>query len=335
MQRTALVAGALLAMQAACAQNMITGEYWVDVDPGFGAATPFNPDLSGTTDDEAGLVFNIPTATLSVGMHTVGYRTMDDNATWSLTNLRPLYITAPPANATIVRTEYFLNTDPGWGGGSDADVDGSDDVTAATTANLSNAVVGMNTLFYRSLDADGHWSLTNHRPLYVADSSSGVIVTAESFWDVDPGFGEGDSLQNWTPGEDVVGIFNAVVPGIADLPNGNHLLYIRSKDSRGRWSLTNFHMDSVNVDFSNDVASLEITAGIRVYPNPFAETITVSATDAKPLRFILYDPQGKLVLDQVFTQQQIFDLKTHAAGMYQAYFWQEAKRIHAVNLVKQ
>jgi hypothetical protein len=93
-------------------------------------------------------------------------------------------------------------------------------------------------------------------------------------------------------------------------------------------------MDSVNVDFSNDHATLQATAGINVYPNPFAETMTVSATDAAPLRFILYDGQGRLVLDERFAQQGIFDLKRHASGVYQAYFWKDAKHIHAVKLVK-
>ncbi|MBP6392169.1 MAG: hypothetical protein KA352_14855, partial [Flavobacteriales bacterium] len=287
MTRTALLLACGLVTQLA-AQNIVTGEYWIDSDPGFGQATPITGQPTGADVDYA---FNIPTTTLSPGMHTIIYRTKQANGTWSHTNHRPLYVAAaPPANSNIVRTVYFLNSDPGWGGGTDANVDGAPEVADAnTTVDLASANVGMNTLFYRSQDASGRWSHTNHRPLYVADSSSGAIVRVEYFWDTDPGFGLSPLdtvLAN--PAADWSGTLVATVPlgiGLAD-----HLLFVRSRDSRGRWGLTNI-CDTVDVTGSTDVDELADKTGITVYPNPFAETITVQPSETKPLRVILYDPQ--------------------------------------------
>ena len=335
MLRLTMLVGIIPAALGTCAQNMVTGEYWVDTDPGFGAAFPFDPNLTGTPDETVQMTINPDdTPLLLPGTHTVGYRTMDDSGRWSLTNLRAVYIAPAPLNAEIIRTEYFLNTDPFWGNGHDANVSGSDDLPAvATTADLSDGHVGMNTLFYRTLDAERHWSITNHVPLYIADSSHGVVVRAESFWDVDPGFGGGDPLQNWTQGENVSGEFYVYVPDT--LTPGNHKLYIRSLDSRGRWSLTNWKADSVSVEQNTGLSDLSTNTGISVFPNPFTDAITVQPADAQPLRVILYDPQGKLVHDEVLNTSKRIDLSGLSNGAYTAFFWKDLERIHRVTVVKQ
>jgi hypothetical protein len=331
MLRNLLLAGTIPAMLGVCAQNMVTGEYWVDTDPGFGAATAFDPDLGGTPNEP--VEFDISTAELDPGMHTIGYRTMDATGKWSLTNLRPVYIAAAPSNAPLVRTEYFINSDPGWHSGTNAGVGGAPDVSEGILADLSGARVGMNTLYFRSLDANGRWSLTNHTPLYIADGSPVVVVHAESFWDEDPGFGQGDPVQGLISGADITGQLNVVVP--INIGWGNHRLYVRSRDSHGHWSLTNWQMDSINVTGTVDVSDLEREVGISTYPNPFTEGITVRTTDGLPLRVVLYDPQGKLVHDKVLTGETHIDLSGHAQGAYTAFFWKEAKRIHRITLIKQ
>lgn len=332
MLRILLLAGAIPAVLGACAQNMVAGEYWVDADPGFGEATPFGPDL-GDTPQEV-VQFNVATVDLSSGLHTIGYRTMDAMGRWSHTNMRPVYIVASPTNAVIVRTEYFLNTDPGWGAGLDADVDGAAEIPpTAITANLNGAVPGMNTLFYRTKDAHGHWSHTNRVPLYVENAPSGEIVAAESFWDLDPGFGQGDPVPGWTPSVDVSGQFNVMVP--IDIGWGYHKLYLRTRDSHDHWSLTNWQLDSVNVRGTVDVNDLAAQTGISTYPNPFTDGITVRTDDGQPLRVVLYDPQGKLVHDKLLTGTTHIDLAHHASGAFTAFFWKDRERIHRTTLIKQ
>lgn len=385
---------------------MMFGEYWVDTDPGWGQGTTF----SGLGQpDVASAPFQVPTGVLSIGMHTIGVRTKDANGHWSQTNVTPLYVAAAPqaadivrtvyfwntdanwssgtdadidgaqqvngqatvsltgttpgmntlfarsqdahgrwsltnatpvyvgvpdANAAIMRTEYFLNTDPGWGDGSDAGVSGADMIPpTATTANLASAVVGMNTLFYRSQDGHGHWGITNQVPLYVGAADENTeIVASESFWDEDPGFGQGDPVPDWIPGADVSGQFNIMVP--IDIGWGYHKLYVRTRDSHDHWSLTNWQLDSVSVTGTVDVNDLATQAGISVFPNPFTDAFTVQPADAQPLRVILYDPQGKLVHDEVLYTSKRIDLSGLSNGAYTAFFWKDLERIHRVQLVK-
>lgn len=115
---------------------------------------------------------------------------------------------------------------------------------------------------------------------------------------------------------------------------GGDTLAIRSHDTNGRWSLTNF-IDSVTVEFSNSVQALNEAIGLSVFPNPFTDAFTVQPADAQPLRVILYDPQGKLVHDEVLNTSKRIDLSGLSNGAYTAFFWKDLERIHRVTLVKQ
>ncbi|MBK6368744.1 MAG: T9SS type A sorting domain-containing protein [Flavobacteriales bacterium] len=165
--------------------------------------------------------------------------------------------------------------------------------------DLSNAVVGINTLFIRSRTSDGRWSLTNHSAIVVIDldTTIGVIDRIETFAlpGVDPGFGNADQHTVTGPGSEMTDyVFTAPIP--VDLVVYDTLM-VRSHDSRGFWSLTN----KVIVAGYTNVEDLASATNISVYPNPFAEGFTVKTEDGGPLRVILYDPQGKLVYDRVIT----------------------------------
>ena len=327
MARATLLFLAGLAVHWAWAQDMVTGEYWIDTDPGFGMAAPMPPQPQGIDVDYQ---FPVSTTALSPGMHTLAFRTKDASGRWSHTNHRPLFIAAaPPAESSIVRTEYFLNNDPGWGNGTDAGVDGAADIAdAGSTASVSDAVPGMNTLCYRSQDASGRWSHTNHRPLFVADSSSGVIVRVEYFWQDDPGFGQGSSSTVPSPAGDVPAyLFPAQVPsGVGALDT----LLVRTLDSCGRWS----HTNHVVLDVST--ATDELTAlGVRVFPNPFTERIMVQPTGTWPLHAALYDPAGRKVHERMLEGSTTIDLRDEACGTYTLLIGQAPGLIHRVVLVKQ
>jgi len=398
--------GVCTSMLAVRAQNMVACEYWVDSDPGWGSAVP----VAGVPvqPDVPGLQFAIPTGALTPGSHIVGVRTLDADGRWSLTRTIPVYVNPPLADADIVRSVYFWNSDAGWNSGTDADVDGAADVTGTVTASLNGTVTGMNHLFVRSLDANGHWSLTRALPIHVDEPDedvaiarteyfwnsdpgwglgvdagldgqpevsgqvplataaatdglntlfvrtkdvhghwsltrpipiltesepSGVVVAAESFWDEDPGFGSGDPVTAWSPGTDVQGAYDVMVP--LGLGLGGHRLFIRTVDSHGHWSLTNWKVDSVMVDGTTDTEELWTNAGIATYPNPFTERITVRSADGAPVRVVIYDPQGKQVHDKVLSGETSIDLREHSSGVYTAFFWKDTERIYTTTLIKQ
>ncbi len=332
MQRATTWLGALAVFSSAQAQNIIAGEYWIDQDNGFGS--PLNHALAITpTSNVTDTTYTVDLTGLAPGTHTIGIRTLDDSARWSLTNFTPVLITELPPLSNIVQVEYFLNQDPYFGGGDTAWL-GSDPDTAGIsfTADLSNAVPGTNTLFIRSRTADGKWSLTNHTPVLITvPDTAGVIDRIETFVlpGPDPGFGSADQYVVPSPGTDLMNeLFNAPVP--VDFVPGDTLM-IRSHDSRGSWSLTNH----VQVSEWTDVEHLANSTGISVFPNPFTDAFTVQPADAQPLRVILYDPQGKLVHDEVLTTSKRIDLSGLSNGAYTVFFWKDLERIHRVTLIKQ
>lgn len=141
------------------AQNVINKmEYWIDVDPGYGLAN----NITGFTNSQnVGFTFPIP-ANLSEGFHYVGIRSRNDSATWSQTNITPFYI-VDSSSPVITKVEYFWNVDSGYNQGSDT-------VLTNPTANINynNLVVPItrplfsnDTLYVRSQDNLGRWSMTN------------------------------------------------------------------------------------------------------------------------------------------------------------------------------
>ncbi|MBK7944859.1 MAG: hypothetical protein IPJ85_05905 [Flavobacteriales bacterium] len=234
MLRAIFLAGTCLAVLGACAQNMAAGEYWVDTDPGWGQGSPINgipaqPDVSAQQ-------FTAPTAGLAPGLHIVGIRTKDASGHWSLTNTTPVHVDAPLDGAEIVHTEYFWNSDSGWGTGTDASINGSPDIVDAVTASLSGTTPGMNNLFVRSKDINGHWSQTNSYPVYVdPPDTDAAIARTEYFWNTDPGWGQGSSTALAGQSE----VNNAVAASSADVVTGLNNLFVRSMDTHGHWSLTN------------------------------------------------------------------------------------------------
>src|SRR5690606_31995722 len=109
-------------------------------------------------------------------------------------------------------------------------------------ANVNTLLTGLHTLYVRTKDAQGKWSITfqqqftriqglNSNPAQVSK-----ITKAEYFFDTDPGFGNGINIP-LTPGIDISALsFNA---DISALSNGVHTLFVRSCDSLGQWSTTN------------------------------------------------------------------------------------------------
>lgn len=332
MTRATAWLAALALAGGAHAQNIIRGEYFIDLDQGFGQNIAFEI----TDDDEvANLDLTIDLDGYAPGIHTIGIRTYNDSARWSLTNFSKAVITEPPPPLDeLVEVEYFLDQDPGFGDGESGWAGNSQNLSLEPfEPDLSEANVGVNTLFIRSRTSDGVWSLTNHAPIVVIDpdTTAGLIDRIETFSlpGTDPGFGQADAHAVTASDDDLLNyVFSAPVPVDFLLLD---TLMIRVHDSRGYWSLTNH----VVVEGNTDVDELSSKTGITVFPNPFTDVFTVRPADAQPLRVIVYDPQGKSVHDEVLNTAKRIDLSGLSSGAYSAFFWKELERIRRVTLIKQ
>lgn len=159
----------------------------------------------------------------------------------------PDYPTASPPR-TIVKAEYFFDTDPGFGNGTPISLTAAADIANfSTVINLNGSALtnGFHRLYLRTQDDAGRWSLVHNAlfdnvnvPTYpAAPGAAGVITDVEYFIDTDPGFGQGTKIT--VPATGDVSSMNALID-LSSLSSGVHRLYIRSKDASGKWSLTNF-----------------------------------------------------------------------------------------------
>ena len=210
-------------------------EYFFDADPGFGnannaAITPGNTVSFPITHD---------ISSLSNGLHRLYVRTRSSDGRWSHSISRMFYKEAVAAaqSSSIVKAEYFLNADPGFGNGTDIPVTPGQSVTFAVNQDISSLADGLHRLSVRTKDIHGRWSLTSSNIFYklgVTNNTIADITGAEYFIDTDPGFGAATDIA-LTPGTDITFNFNSNITSLSD---GLHRLFVRTRDANGKWSLT-------------------------------------------------------------------------------------------------
>ena len=271
--------------------NIVRAEYFINTDPGFGNATPFSLPASNNISNQAE-TFNISSAT--VGVNILYVRVEDANGNWSLTNTFPFYKTNITVAPNIVRAEYFINTDPGFGHGTAFSLPVSTNISnQSETFNISSATAGVNILYVRVEDANGNWSLTNTFPFVKGSGAvAGNIVSLEYFIDTDPGFGMATPIS-LVPAQNISNYsFNADVTSASF---ATHNLFVRAKDVNGIWSLTNvlsfIKTTGVGISQITDASSDYTT-----YPSPATDKVTLQCTPNKSIDKIeLLDIQGKLI----------------------------------------
>lgn len=210
-------------------------EYFIDHDPGFGAAVP----VAFSSAPDINLGFTAGLNGLDTGLHFLNVRAQDASGVWSLLRTVPFLKTPAAADPlpNIVRTEYYIDNDPGFGNGTTVTPASGPDQTLSFSVDLNGLDYGFHTLYTRSRDTGGHWSLPFAHSFFkevVNADDPASIVQAEYFIDVDPGFGNASAIP-LTPGTDLSLSFTADLSGVAD---GIRILYVRTRDMKGRWSLS-------------------------------------------------------------------------------------------------
>ena len=107
------------------------------------------------------------------------------------------------AQPNIVKAEYYIDTDPGFGNATAISVTPAANITNNTFIVPSGSLSkGIHTLFIRSRDASGKWSVTNSHVFYLFGLPVN-IVKAEYYIDTDPGIGNATSITI-TPSTNIV-----------------------------------------------------------------------------------------------------------------------------------
>ncbi len=188
--------------------NINRVEWYMDTDPGYGNGTPISITPAANLNN---LAIDIPLTPLTQGVHIVGVRSRDANGAWSLDNkwifLKPYSNAGAVPQPKVVRVEYFIDTDPGYGNGTPVTI------TAATgisnlifDADISVVPNGVHKLAIRSLDENGAWSLDNR-----IDFTGGTLSSNTYQWVGNTSTAWNNSA-NWSSGSVPTATNNVIIP---------------------------------------------------------------------------------------------------------------------------
>jgi len=145
---------------------------------------------------------------------------------------------------SITGAEYFLDNDPGVGGGIPITISSpSESIEQTLDITLSDTLsVGYHWLYIRSRDVDRKWSIVMGHKIFVYEDANPStledqpeIAGLEYYIDTEPGVGKGTWIANTATIKDT--IEEPLELAVAGLSPGYHKLYARSRDIEGTWSI--------------------------------------------------------------------------------------------------
>jgi hypothetical protein len=242
------------------AQHLTNAEYFFDSDPGVGKASAL---AIGIHADSVVISQSISTNTLSAGFHTLFVRFRDSSGVWGVSEGRTFFLNAitNTSSSQLGKAEYFIDTDPGVGNGNTITVSAAaDSLTLTSSIATTTLSAGFHTLYTRFKDVQGIWSLSEGRTFFlntVNASAAPQLKKAEYFIDTDPGVGKGHAITVSGAADSLT-----LTPTIAttSLSAGFHTLYVRFKDAKGIWSLSEsktFFLNTANASSAPQLKNAE------------------------------------------------------------------------------
>jgi len=150
----------------------------------------------------------------------------------------------PVYSGDVIAAEYFFDSDPGAGNATSLNIAGGDSVYFATYIPTSGLGVGYHNLNIRTRNDNNEWSIFYSEPIYIYDTvlypqiTQPPLVTAEYFFDDDPGPGNGIAVTI-TKGDS---IDESIPVNTFGLDLGFHIVGFRVMDSLSKWGI-NRHDD--------------------------------------------------------------------------------------------
>ena len=207
------------------AQSPKRVEYFLDTDPGYGLGKL----ISNIQTGDNLLTFDVSDA--PEGAHVLSVRCQDDQGVWSSTMSRPLFI---ERLQDIVYVEYFFDgKDPGVGKATSIALPQQEykaHLDFMFEPDITALSLGEHEISVRARDAFDVWTDVMSRNFTIVDNDvpepptpvTGDLARLEYFFDTDPGYGKGQTLQNPDTGTNVYQMsFDGVEAGA-------HVLYLRA-----------------------------------------------------------------------------------------------------------
>lgn len=207
------------------AQQPLGVEYFIDNDPGYGAAKKLGSITQGENVAELDFGDVLP------GAHVLYLRAWDERNQWSQTISRPIYVCSVMGQ-NVTCLEYFFDTDPDYGKANKlaSPTNGSKQYVLS----MGDVPSGAHVLYLRAQDEQGKWSSVLARPVFVTSKSEGTLTAMEYFFDnQDPGEGKANQVALPDNPTDQFA-FEVSVEGLV---MGSHQFSVRAKDEEGNWSM--------------------------------------------------------------------------------------------------
>ena len=199
-------------------------EYYIDIDPGYGNANVVKEIEQGTNK------ISVDLANTADGAHVLYLRTRDEYGRWSASVARPLYV-HHKRYENFVQMEYFFDdNDPGNGKATPLSDFKANMESLVSQLPITGLQAGSHTLNVRGMTEDGVWSSVITRP-FIIIAVQPATPFVEYYFDIDPGYGKGFTIQNVEDGTSQLAI------DLSGLLPGAHILYLRTND-KSRWSST-------------------------------------------------------------------------------------------------
>ncbi|PWI30435.1 hypothetical protein DI383_08290 [Flavobacteriaceae bacterium LYZ1037] len=233
-------------------------EYFFDTDPGLGNGISIDIDPDVELLDQN---FNIPTTGLDQGTHRLFMRVVNVDGLTSMYNYKTFRISDVPDtnSASLVETEFFFNSDPGFGNGYTRVTNNSNSMNRNFNITIDGLPVGTHRLFFRTKNSDNEWSMYTYKTFRKSDApitNSADIVEAEYYFNTDPGLGNGTNIDV----ADVASLDESFNISTASLPIGTHRMFLRVKNSDNTWSLYDhktFRVSDAPITNSADIVEAE------------------------------------------------------------------------------
>lgn len=242
-------------------------------------------------------------------------------------------IAASAFSQNIIKGEYFIDTDPGFGNatGFTIAVPDSDFTQVLTIPYASFPSPGYHNLFMRAQDANGNWSQTCRSFIEVDDNNKLEVVKVEYFFNADNGF-ENNSFILLDASVENIWDFNIPFNQLPAEWKANDTLFVRVQDKMKGWSQTTI-LDSLNFVMVG-IDNLEEITGVSIYPNPFSDEIHVSLRKDGILRMVLYNDRGQIIMDRKVEKSEVINTQLLATGVYVAVIYADKEKLYGTKIIK-
>ena len=207
--------------------NIVSLEYFIDHDPGFGQGTSITINEAESITKNC----NIDISNLLPGFHRFYLRAKDETGNWGVVQSRPFYMHFPPDTDTplnLSNLEYFVDQDPGFGQGIPITINESESFSQNCQIDTSSLAPGFHKLYFRAKNELDNWGIVQSRPLYLhfpPEIDAPVNLSKIEYF-----FGQGESsFINMEPDQTDM---TATIP-LDSVSPGFHRIYIRAHNENG------------------------------------------------------------------------------------------------------